>query len=220
MRGGTGGARSWAWPEHGKRLESPPAPEPQLRAELDGGILRGMGAIARRTQMTLPSGTAISYTYSSSTSHDDGANRVTEVKDGGKSLAKFDYLGTGHVVGTCYDEPDVFQKCWASGYADLDRLGRVIHDRWTKDLSPDDVDFFDTDITWNQTDDPAIVEDNVHTGFDVSYTLDELSRVTRAEEGTWSGSAITSRTRDQQRTRSCGVSAEPTRYLVGTSLQW
>jgi RHS repeat-associated protein len=42
----------------------------------------------------------------------------------------------------------------------------------------------------------------VHTGHDAAYTNDNLNRLTQAEEGTWTGSAITSRTRDQQWTLS------------------
>ena len=43
----------------------------------------------------------------------------------------------------------------------------------------------------------TLIEDQVHTGFDVEYTMDDLDRLIDAEEGTWSGSAITTRTRHQ-----------------------
>ncbi|MBK8180807.1 MAG: hypothetical protein IPK67_18330 [Planctomycetes bacterium] len=34
-----------------------------------------------------------------------------------------------------------------------------------------------------------------HVGFDIAYTMDNLNRLTVADEGTFSGGSITSRTR-------------------------
>ena len=56
-------------------------------------------------------------------------------------------------------------------------------------------------VTYDRSSSITLVEDGVHGGFDVDFTLDGQDRLTRAEEGTWSGSAITSRTRDEQWTR-------------------
>ncbi|MCC6969279.1 MAG: hypothetical protein IT434_03580, partial [Phycisphaerales bacterium] len=154
----------------------------------------------RRSSMTLPSGNVIDYTYSSSSSNDDAVSRLTELRDDAVSLVKYDYLGLGTVVGTTYDEPDVFCKRYAvanNAYSNLDRYNRIVKDTWTKDLSSD-VNFYDCDIAWDRNSNITRVEDNVHTGFDVAYSVDDLDRITRAEEGTWNGSAITSRTRDQQ----------------------
>lgn len=58
--------------------------------------------------MTVPSGDVIEYAYSSSTSSDDVARSLTELKDGAVSLAKYDYLGFGTVVGTASGETEVF----------------------------------------------------------------------------------------------------------------
>jgi len=38
---------------------------------------------------------------------------------------------------------------------------------------------------------------NIHGGLDVAYTNDGINRLTKAEEGTWGGSSISSRTREQ-----------------------
>jgi len=73
----------------------------------------------------------------------------------------------------------------------------VVASRWTSDISPA-VDFYDVDVTYDRNSNVTLTVDNVHAGFDVSYTIDDLDRVTRAEEGTWGGSSISSRTRDQQ----------------------
>ncbi|HET7286958.1 MAG TPA: hypothetical protein VFI71_05785, partial [Pyrinomonadaceae bacterium] len=51
---------------------------------------------------------------------------------------------------------------------------------------------------WDQASNITLVEDNVHVGFDVSYTNDDLNRLSRAQEGTWNGSSITSEKRDQE----------------------
>ena len=82
-------------------------------------------------------------------------------------------------------------------YPDLDRFNRITSSRWTKDLATD-RDFYDVDITCDRSSNITWVEDNVHGGFDVKYTIDDLDRLTQAEEGTKSGSSIASRSRDQQ----------------------
>jgi len=151
--------------------------------------------------MYLPSGREITFTYiSTSGLHDNHASRVTSVKDGANRLATYDYNGLDTVVGTTYEQPDVMWKMYGStsgDYPDLDRFNRVTSSRWTKDLAAD-IDFFDTDITYDRNSNITSVTDNVHSGFDVIYTMDDLDRLERAEEGTISGGSITSRTRDQQ----------------------
>ena len=157
----------------------------------------------RRTSMTLPSGNVINYNYRSTGDlHDDEASRVTDLSDGAVKVAAYNYNGVGHVVGTDYPEPDImwFQYGTTSGsYPDLDRFNRVAQSRWTRDLATD-VDFYSVNISYDRNSNVTLVQDNVHAGFDVSYTIDDLNRVTRAEEGSWNISTeqIDSRTRDQQ----------------------
>ena len=135
--------------------------------------------------------------------HDHDASRVTRVLDGSSGpgatvIAIYDYLGVGQIVGTDYPEPDVFSNLYTSGssYDYLDRFNRVTTNLWTKDLATD-VDFYNVDISYDRDSSITLVEDNVHVGFDVDYTIDNLNRLQKAEEGTWSGGAITSRTRQQ-----------------------
>lgn len=154
----------------------------------------------RRTQWTLPSGTALDFEYASSSSHDADLSRVTKVKIGSTAIAEYQYNGAGQVVGTIYDEPDVFSKLYtgsSSSFDAIDRFGKPVISRWTKDLSTD-RNFYETVIAWDRNGNPTAIEDNVHTGFDVKYDIDDLDRVVRADEGTLSGGSITSRTRDQQ----------------------
>jgi RHS repeat-associated protein len=154
----------------------------------------------RRTSMTLPNGTATTFAYLSTGSlHDDVASRVTRVKIGDTILSGYQYNGLDSVVGTLYDEPDVMWKLSGSTgtYPDLDRFNRVTSSRWTKDLATD-KDFYDTDIAWDRNSNVTSVDEQVHAGFDVLYSNDELNRLKRAEEGTLSGGSISSRKRDQQ----------------------
>lgn len=153
----------------------------------------------RRTSMTLPSGKTISYTYLTRNGiYDNPSSRVTEVKDSSVVLALYDYLGVGQVVGTDYTEADVIQKLYQNGaYDDLDQFNRVVKSRWTKDLgSP--VDFYHMELTYDRDSNITTADDQVHTGFDVKYTMDDVNRLTRAEEGTLGGGSISSRTRDEQ----------------------
>jgi RHS repeat-associated protein len=113
-----------------------------------------------------------------------------------------DRVSGGRSNGITYPEPsdDVVSSLHGStsgDYPNIDRFTRPTSSVWTKQVSGGDLDFYDVDVSWDLAGQVTLVEDNVHAGYDVSYTLDDLSRVILAEEGTWNGSAITSRTRQQ-----------------------
>jgi RHS repeat-associated protein len=159
----------------------------------------------RRTSVTLPGSKTFDFNYSSTNSSPDAnASRVTYLKDGATELVRYDYLGTGTVVGTTYDEPDVFSLNYSgTSYTYLDAFNRITTSRWTKDLATDS-DFYKVDLGYDRnsnitSSDEAYATSNGHghAGFDVIYTMDDVNRLTRAEEGTKSGGSITSRTRDE-----------------------
>ncbi len=154
----------------------------------------------RRSGMTMPNGASLTYTYlSTSGRFENDASRVSQVKVGTTVTAAYDYNGVGQVVGTDYPEPDVMAMQYGStsgSYPDLDRFNRVTSSRRTKDLSTD-KDFYDLDVAYDRNSNIELVEDNVHGGFDVDYVMDSLDRLRKAEEGTWNGSSITSRSRQQ-----------------------
>ena len=158
----------------------------------------------RRSGITLPDGNVITYEFRSNDLHDEEASRVTNIKDGQVNLALYKYNGVGQVVGTELSEPDVMWDQFGSSgsYPDLDRFNRITSSRWTKDLTTD-VDFFDLDITYDRNSNITLIQDNVHLDtsnnglFDVDYTLDNLNRLTNAEEGHWNGSSIAITTREQ-----------------------
>ncbi|MCK4873242.1 MAG: hypothetical protein KAS72_10995 [Phycisphaerales bacterium] len=153
----------------------------------------------RISTMTLPDGDVISYGYlSSSGLHDADASRVTSVVNGGTTLAWYRYNGVGHVVSTYYEEPDVkrYMHAGSSAFEAFDRFNRVIIDRWTKDLATD-VDFCDRDISYDRNGNITVIDDNVHYGWDVEHSMDDLNRVIQAERGEWTGSSITRTTEDE-----------------------
>jgi len=115
------------------------------------------------------------------------------VKDGATVLVEYDYLGVADVVGTTHDQPDVMWKMYTTSgtYPDLDRFNRVVSSRWTKDLATD-KDFYRVDLTYDRNSNIPSAEGQVHSGFDVKYTMDDTDRLVDAEEGTLSGGSCCS----------------------------
>ena len=160
----------------------------------------GRNAI-RRNSLTMPSGNVISYTYRTvAGGHDQRASRVTSVEEGANVLAVYEYNGFDQVVGTDYSTIDVKQERFGStsgDYTALDRFDRVVTDQWSSYKSTS-TEFYDVDLTYDRNSSVTSLDDHVHAGFDVDYTMDDLDRLTEAEEGTLSGGSITSKTRSQE----------------------
>ena len=164
----------------------------------------------RRKDMTLPDGNVITYSYVGIGGlFGDNASRVTSIKDGGVTLARYWYNGVAQVVGTDMNQPDVEWRMWGatSGvYPDLDRFDRVTSSRWTKVIpSAPDVDFYDVDLTYDRSSSITAAVDNIHVVdgsgsglYDVAYTLDDLGRLRKAEEGDWDSSTSTLSNRQRQ----------------------
>src|SRR5690606_29035744 len=89
-------------------------------------------------------------------------------------------------------------------YPDLDRFNRVEDSRWTSYKGTGTRDFYDVDIAYDAASNILSVTDHVHRNsagnrnFDALYTLDQLNRLVRAEEGTLSSGAIANRSRDER----------------------
>lgn len=165
-------------------------------------------ATIRKDTMTLPSGKVITFKYRTRNGlHDEEASRVTDLVDGVTSLAVYDYVGAGQVVGTSYPEANVMWKLYAgtgtsATYPDLDNFNRVVKSRWTKDLVTSDVDFYHVELTYDRNSNITSADDQVHSGFDVKYAMDNTDRLIDADEGTLASGSITSRTRRQEWTLS------------------
>jgi len=156
----------------------------------------------RRTSQTLPNGDVYNFTYGSTGGLlDADASRVTQIQDvSNTALVTYDYNGTGQVVRTYYEEPDVMWKLAGSSsgsYPDLDQFNRVAVSKWTKDLLTD-RDFYNVALSYDENSNITAQDDAVHSGHDVKYTNDGLNRLIGADEGTLSGGSITSRTRKQE----------------------
>jgi len=168
----------------------------------------------RRSQTTLPGSRLASYVYQSAGGRlDDAASRVTRISVGvGIVLTPavdYEYLGLDRVAGTDLLQPDarwnLFEGATGSNpYPDLDRFNRVTSSRWTGYKGTGTRDFYDVDVAYDEASNITSVIDNVHKtsggnrNFDVLYTLDDLSRLTRADEGTLSGGSISNRSRDER----------------------
>ncbi len=173
----------------------------------------------RRTGMTLPGATGVSFDYISTGGRlDDAASRVTRagvdttvaVK---VPVAQYEYLGAARLVGTDLLESKArwnhFEGA-VSGtpYPDLDRFNRVEDSRWTSYKGTGTRNFHSVAIAYDPASNILGVTDNVHKNsggnrnFDALYTLDALNRLTRADEGTlsWSGGTgtISNRSRDER----------------------
>ena len=149
----------------------------------------------RRTSMSLPSGDSVSYSYLSTANRlDADLSRVTRTRLNSVTLAEYKYLGESLRAETLLTEPNVFSNIGASpGYDSLDRFGRIVDHAWTKDLTTV-VDFVSFQYTFGSSARDAAsllrVEDSVHGSFDQSFTSDATDRLTGAERGDWTGSAI------------------------------
>ena len=144
-------------------------------------------------------------TYGYTGAHAADVSRVGRISIGtGQAsviITDYEYMGLGRVVETEYHEPDVYRRLYGSnGYEDrMDRFDRITSDIWTKDLATD-VDFYHVDIGYDHNSNPEYVNDQIlggGAGFDVDYEMDGRDRLIDAEEGTWSVSAISSKTRQQ-----------------------
>ncbi|MBL8695976.1 MAG: hypothetical protein JNJ88_17915, partial [Planctomycetes bacterium] len=157
----------------------------------------------QRTAMVLPSGKSITLTYGGTPYFDDVASRVSQVKDGATRLMGYSYNGAGHVVEQISTEASISTRVTSStagSYPGLDRFNRIVNCYWQKDLGTPRK-FYDVAVTWDKNSNITVIDDAVHTGFDVQYTNDSINRLTKASEGTWSGSSITSKTREQEWTK-------------------
>jgi RHS repeat-associated protein len=165
----------------------------------------------RRSTMTLPDGSTLTYGYGAANSIADDMSRVDSLTLGAVQVASYAYLGSGQLVGTALPDPNVSANMYAPGavrdYGRLDRFGRVISSRWDN-TGGSDTAFYRVDLAYDRNSDITLAEDKIQTGgtstqvFSAQYSMDDLNRLTRAEEGNWNGSAITSRSRDERWTLS------------------
>lgn len=161
----------------------------------------------RRTGATLPGSTTVTYDYlSTGNLNDANLSRVSRVKvgpSGGTVVADYSYFGPANIASVLYSQPQVrMERHSVNGsgaviYPDLDRFGRVINSRWTKDLTPA-KDFYSVTLGYDRNSNITSLDDTILAGRDVLYALDSLNRVTDADEGTLSAGSISSRTRRER----------------------
>ncbi len=182
----------------------------------------GVQAVRRTGQnfYHISSGTAkqvLDYQYLSSAGHlyDDAASRVSQVRIGTGSpviVSEYTYAGVDWAARTDLPEADIYTSLYAAGaaagvYNRLDGFNRTISSRWTKDLATD-VDFYHTDISYDRNSNITHTIDNIQRKsttsvhgphvFDALYTIDDLDRLLRDDQGEISGGSIATRARDHR----------------------
>lgn len=156
----------------------------------------GLQAV-RCTGITLPGSFGVALTFGTTNGIDDCVNRVVEVKVSSTTVAEYEYLGMGTLVSTEYKEPSAVSALYSSSgasYDRLDRFNRVTSSHWKKIGGRT---FYQVDLGYDRDSNILTAEDQVHAGYDASYTMDGLNRLIVADEGTLSGGSITGRTRKE-----------------------
>jgi RHS repeat-associated protein len=167
----------------------------------------GTRQTVRRTGITLPDGTPVGFDYlvgggspEAASIVNDQFSRVRRVTVGSTPtpVAKYEYLGEGQLVGVEYPQPGIVSERFNATlgqYPGLDAFDRPIADTWASKVGASEI--WHEKITYDYNSNVDRIVDEVLSGHDVDFTMDGLDRLTKAEEGTWSGSAIINRTRQE-----------------------
>ena len=166
----------------------------------------------RRTGMTMPDGTAVTYSYDTSGSLSDTLSRVNEVEVGSSStpVAQYTYYGQTQLGQAYLSQPQVFTSVLGSSpssYPGLDNFNRITSNTWVKGITAAPA-FYSVNLTYDRNSNISLVTDNVflsdvntasgvvHT-FDANYGLDNLNRVSSIQVGSWVSSTLTPTSPDQ-----------------------
>ena len=171
---------------HGSMIDPAYAPVVQY------GYADGSSGYARRTSITHPDGTVISYGYGTAGGASDVLNRVEQITDGSTVVANYSFLGASIPVISQYPEPGIVQTYYTSGgsgdagdqYTGLDRFGRIVDQRW--DLSGTDLERlqYGYDQANNRLWRDNTVADVASANQDEFYTYDGLYQLKSLDRGT------------------------------------
>jgi RHS repeat-associated protein len=162
----------------------------------------------RRDTASYPGGSDLDYVYDSgflgSIVHDP-ASRMQILEVGATQVALYYYNGQSELTWTNLLEPALQNQAGtSSGYPNWDNFNRPISTKWFKSVGGG-TDFYDIDVNWDKSGSIVGVVDNLRKSgiggtrrFDVQYTNDNLGRLLRAQEGSLSGTTLSSPTRDEQ----------------------
>ncbi len=157
----------------------------------------GGGQAVRLTGMTLPGGGSVSYSYGTAASLNDCTSRVYEVSLASTTIARYQYLGSGTLVGTELPETGSISNLFGTGTANydaIDAFGRTKISRWGKSGGRK---FYEVELTYDRDSNITAVDDMVLVGYDAKYDTDGLNRLIVADEGTLSSGTIGTRTRKE-----------------------
>jgi hypothetical protein len=151
----------------------------------------GGNRVLRRTGMTMPDSTAVTYNFGSANGINDCLARVGCITAGGHSIALYYYTGAGVLTNMDYNEPLFLNRratTTLGDYPGWDQFNRVITSDWYAAINAP-VAMYDVDITYDRAGNITQAVDNVRLDaadnrrFDALYTLDGLYRVTQTDEG-------------------------------------
>lgn len=168
----------------------------------------------RRTGITYPDSYQVDFDYLVSTGSGNDptsevandVSRVYRVKAGpsGVPVAKYDYIGIDGLVGVEYPEATITSARYGStygSYPSLDQFDRLVSDTWVKG-GASSPNVLSAVLTYDASSNVKSITDGILSGQDALFTIDNLDRLTRAQEGTLSSGSITSPKRDEQWTLS------------------
>ena len=160
---------------------------------------------ARLEKVTYPDGRVLFYDYGATggaTGVYDRLNRIKwlrETSGAGESLALYTYNGVGRTVRADYQTPDLWLdhvQGSAGTYNGLDRFGRVKDQYWDGYNTTADVDRFKYDYDFASNRIYRDIDSAIYStdDKDQAYTYDGLHRLKTMDEGTLSGSTISTKT--------------------------
>ncbi|MBX3377511.1 MAG: hypothetical protein KF678_10975 [Phycisphaeraceae bacterium] len=176
--------------------------------------------VIRRDTASYPGGSDLTYVYGGGPYGSilfDPASRVYYMQVGATTAAVYFYHGQDQLTWTNLPEPTLeTQSGTSSGYPNWDNFNRPVSSKWFKRF-PGVVDFYHIDVNWDKSGSIVGVVDNLRKSgiggtrrFDVQYTNDNLGRLLRAQEGSLSGTTLSSATRDEQWTDGTDSKLSPT----------
>ena len=158
---------------------------------------------------TYHSGQMVYRNYGTGSSLNHRLSRVQRIREtpgsSGTTLGEYQHNGDGRLVQTDLQEVDIRNSLHGNDsdgvYEQLDRFGRVSNQPWSRYASPSqlmDRFYYTYDRVGNRL--TKDIPTSVYSGNDQDqkFVYDELNRLVQFEEGTLSGTTISSRQQEQQ----------------------
>jgi hypothetical protein len=152
----------------------------------------------------------VTYGYGTTDSVNDLVGRVRSLDIASTAIVLYEYDGEAELVSTHLTVPNLLDSMF-EGTTPPDRFRRVVHNEWHRYHASvgSTGQHYSLEIAYDRASNITRTIDNVQIdpqwggaaagmhAFDAAYSIDGLNRVTRAQEGEWDTSSITSEYRDE-----------------------